>query len=79
MISTFLIKTALLSWGITIRDVKFDIDSECVIVNYTAKGTELSKSVSFQEIEQLFKTGSELHTAPGRSETGPAGPDIPIP
>jgi len=50
-----------------------------VIVNYTAKGTELSKSVSFQEIEQLFKTGSELHTAPGRSETGPAGPDIPLP
>ena len=76
MISTFILKTALLSWGITIQDVKFDIDGECVIVNYSMKGAQQRKAVSFQEIEQLFKTDSE---APAASPGGDLAPGHTIP
>ena len=54
MISVFIIKTALLRFGVVIQDVKFDIDGECIIVNYISKGEQKSKSVPFQEIEELF-------------------------
>lgn len=77
MISSFLIKTALLSYGISIQDVKFDIDGECIIVNYSKKGEQQRKAVPFQEIEQLFKADSEALAAPLAGDLATGDNDIP--
>lgn len=55
----FLIKTALLRFGVVISDVKFDVDGECVIVNYMMHGAPHRKAVPFSEIEQLFTSAPE--------------------
>jgi len=79
MISMFLIKTALLRWGIIIQDVKFDIDGECVIVNYRQGGEPHKKMVSFREIEELFVLDPEVPAAPVAGDRAPgyiSGPGI---
>ena len=59
----FLIKTALLRFGVVIRDVKFDVDNESVIVNFTLHGSQQSKSVPFAQIEQLFTSAADVPDA----------------
>ena len=59
MISMFLIKTALLRFGVVVQDVKFDVDGECVIVNYMMHGSKHRKAVPFSEVEQLFTSAPE--------------------
>jgi len=54
MIAIFLIKTALLRFGIVVQAIEFDVDNECVIVKYTLNCNPTTKSVPFSEIEQLF-------------------------
>lgn len=63
--SIFIIKTALLRFGVVIEEVKFDIDNEAIVVNYLKKGKKQSKSVPFSDIEDLFTFDSN----------GPAGPE----
>ena len=75
MISIFLIKTALLRFGVVISNVKFDVDGECVIVNYTMHGAQQVKSVSFSQIEQLFTSNPE---APGAYDPRDMGHDPPV-
>ena len=59
----FLIKTALLRFGVVIQDVKFDVDNESVIVNFTLHGAKQSKSVPFAQIEQLFTSAADVPDA----------------
>ena len=59
MISIFLIKTALLRFGIIVKDISFDVDNECVKVNYSKGGEEKTKSIPFSQIEELFNADSE--------------------
>lgn len=55
MISTiFLVKTALLRFGVVIQGVSFDVDHELIEVKYTLKGKEQTKSIPFSQIEELF-------------------------
>jgi len=59
MISIFLIKTALLRFGIIVKDISFDVDNECIKVNYMKAGQAETKSIPFSQIEELFKADSE--------------------
>lgn len=59
MISIFLIKTTLMRFGVVISEVKFDVDNECIAVNYTLHGSQQSKSVPFSQIEQLFTQATD--------------------
>jgi len=70
----FLIKTALLRFGIVVKDVKFDVDNEAVVVNYSLQGARQSKSVPFSEIEQLFTADSSGPAGPGACDPAPPGP-----
>ena len=73
----FLIKTALLRFGVVISDVKFDVDQECVVVNYTLQGSQQSKSVPFDEIERLFTStqdGPAAHDPRDVAHDPPPGP-----
>ena len=54
MISIFVLKTSLLRFGVVIQNVKFDIDNECIIVDYSMHGAQQRKIVPFSQIEQLF-------------------------
>ena len=70
MISIFIIKTALLRFGVVIQDVKFDVDNGCVIVNYTLQGAQQSKSVPFEQIEQLFTSAQDAPEAHDPRDVG---------
>lgn len=59
MISIFLIKTALLRFGIVVQDVSFDVDNERINVNYLQGGKPQTKSIRFSQIEELFTSDSE--------------------
>ena len=77
MISIFVLKTALLRFGVVVQDVSFDIDNECINVNYLLHGEKQIKSVPFSQIEDLFKSKPE---APESYETpyyAPSGPEQP--
>lgn len=50
----FLIKTALLRFGVVISEVKFDVDGKNIVVNYSLHGAQQTKIVAFSEIERLF-------------------------
>jgi len=71
----FLIKTALLRFGVVIQDVKFDVDNESVIVNFTLHGSQQSKSVPFAQIEQLFTSAQD---APEAYDPRDVGHDPPL-
>ena len=72
--SIFLIKTALLRFGVVVTDVSFDIDQECINVNYLRNGAAQTKSVSFQEIEQLFTSKATDPAGPRARYYPPPGP-----
>jgi len=74
MITTFLIKTALLRFGVVIQDVKFDVDNEVVVVNYTHSGEQQSKKVPFEDVEKLFTSEPEAPAARLSKNNGPTGP-----
>lgn len=59
MISVFLIKTALLRFGIVVKDISFDVDNECIKVNYSKSGKQETKLIPFSQIEELFTADSE--------------------
>jgi len=59
MISIFLLKTALLRFGIIVNDISFDVGNECIKVNYLMAGIEKIRSIPFSQIEELFKADSE--------------------
>ena len=59
MMSIFLIKTALLRFGVVIQGILFDVDNELVIVNYKQHGAQQTTSVPFQDIEQLFTSAQD--------------------
>lgn len=69
--SIFLIKVALLRFGIVIKGVKFDIDNEKIDVNYTQQGQQQIKSVPFSQIEALFTSTSSTPPDPGRPYYAP--------
>ena len=73
MISIFLIKTALLRFGIVVQGISFDVDNEKIDVKYTLQGMEQTKSVSFSQIEDLFKSDPGAPAAPGPSYYAPPG------
>ncbi len=73
MMSIFIIKTALLRFGVVVQEIKFDIDNECINVNYTLHGKDQTKSVPFSQIEALFTSDSEGQAGPGRPFIGPPG------
>lgn len=54
----FLIKTALLRFGVVIEGVKFDVDNEKIDVNYLQHGSQQIKTVSFSQIEALFTSAA---------------------
>lgn len=54
----FLVKTALLRFGVVIEGVSFDIDNEKIDVNYTQNGTQHLKSIPFSQIEALFTSAA---------------------
>lgn len=70
MMSIFLIKTALLRFGVVISDVKFDVDNECIMVNYTMHGTQQTKKVPFEQIEQLFTSAADVPEAHDPRDVG---------
>jgi hypothetical protein len=59
MISIFVLKTALLRFGVVVQDVSFDVDNECINVNYLLGGKKQTKSVPFSQIEALFTSKPE--------------------
>ena len=71
MISMFLIKTALLRFGVEIEGVKFDIDNEKVDINYTQHGQQQIKSVPFSQIEALFTSAASTPADTGRPYYAP--------
>ena len=73
MISIFLLKTALLRFGIIVQDISFDVDHECIQVNYTLNGGRQRKSISFSDIEDLFKSDSEAPAGPEADDNPPPG------
>ena len=73
MISIFLIKTALLRFGIIVKDISFDVDNECIKVNYFKGGETKTKSIPFSQIEELFKADSEAPTEPTVPYYAPPG------
>ena len=75
MMSIFLIKTALLRFGVVISDVKFDVDNGCIAVNYTLHGTQHNKKVPFEQIEQLFTSAQD---APAAHDPRDVGHDPPL-
>lgn len=50
----FLVKTALLRFGVVIEGVKFDVENAKIDVNYLQHGQQQIKTVSFRQIEELF-------------------------
>jgi len=64
MISIFLIKTALLRFGVVVQGISFDVDNEKIDVKYTLQGMEQTKSVTFSQIEDLFKSDSGCPAPP---------------
>lgn len=73
MISIFLIKTALLRFGVVVQGVSFDVDNEKIDVKYTLQGMEQTKSVTFSQIEELFTSDSGGPAAPGPPYYAPPG------
>ena len=74
MMMGFLIKRALLRFGVVVQDVKFDVDNECVLVNYLIHRKSQSKSFRFSEIEALFTSDSRGLAARLGNNNGPPGP-----
>ena len=62
MISTFIIETALLRFGVIIEGVKFDVDNKKIDVNYLQHGQQQIKTVSFSQIEALFTSTASTPT-----------------
>ena len=64
--AVFVLKTALLRYGITIDQVRFDVGGECIVVEYQLHGQAQTKSVPFAEIESLFSesTGRQSERPP---------------
>lgn len=60
----FLIKTALLRFGVVISEVKFDVDGENIVVNYSLHGARQTKIVAFSEIERLFNASQDAPEPP---------------
>jgi hypothetical protein len=60
----FLIKTALLRFGVVISEVKFDVDGENIVVNYSLHGVQQTKIVAFSEIERLFNASQNVPEPP---------------
>lgn len=77
MISIFLIKAALLRFGVVVQGISFDVDNEKIDVKYTLQGMEQTKSVTFSQIEELFK--SDSGGPPGRPTSDPGYPAQPGP
>lgn len=71
MISIFLIKTALMRFGIIIESVTFNADREQIIIIYTRQERSIVKIVPFSEIEELFTSAPE---APAASQAGDLAP-----
>jgi len=70
-IGIFVLKTALLRYGIIIQNVKFDVDQECIVIEYTLSGQAQSKQAPFAEIEALFSE------SPARPPGASPGGDLP--
>lgn len=77
MMSIFLIKTALLRFGIVVQSVSFDVDNEKINVKYMLKGVEQNKSIQFSQIEELFTSDSDGPAAYEPPYYAPNGPDTP--
>jgi len=73
MISIFLIKTALLRFGVVVQGISFDVDNEKIDVKYTLQGMEKTKSVAFSQIEDLFASDSGGPASPGPPYNAPPG------
>lgn len=67
----FLVKTALLRFGIVIEDVSFDVNNEKIDVNYTQNGRQQIKSVPFSQIEALFTSTASPPADPERPYYAP--------
>jgi hypothetical protein len=66
----FLIKTALLRFGVVISEVKFDVDGENIVVNYSLHGVRQTKIVAFSEIERLFNASQNAPEPPDPRDVG---------
>jgi len=77
MMIDFLIKTALMSAGITIDSVLFSRDGECIHIRYTQKGKSNTKTLSFHEIEDYFRTAPSARA--GSQEPSAMPPGAPQP
>ncbi len=62
----FLVKTALLRFGIVIEGISFDVNNEKIDVNYLQNGKQQLKSVPFSQIEDLFTSAASRPADPGR-------------
>lgn len=67
----FLVKTALLRFGIVIEGVSFDIDNEKIDVNYLHHGQQQIKSIPFSQIEELFTSAASTPADPERPYYAP--------
>lgn len=74
MMIDFLIKTALLTAGITIDSVVFSRDGECINIEYSQKGKSLAKTITFREIEAYFRTAPARRAGSQEPSAGPPGP-----
>ncbi len=77
-LSIFVLKTALLRFGVIIDQVRFDVNGETIVVEYQLHGVASTKSVPFAEIEDLFSESTARPPAalPGAdrpAEGPPAG------
>ena len=67
----FVLKTALLRYAIVIDQVRFDVDGECIVVEYSIHGRPETKTVPFADIESMFSESS------GRPPASPPVDDRP--
>jgi hypothetical protein len=75
MISIFLIKTALLRFGVVVQSVSFDVDNKRINVDYLHGDKQQTKSIQFSHIEGLFKSDSEAPADYKRPYYAPEGPE----
>jgi len=64
MMTTFMIKAALSRFGVAVQSIKFDVDNERIVVNFSMRGASQEKIIPFADIEELFADGSEARTYP---------------
>ena len=70
----FLIKTALMTAGITIDSVLFSRDGECIHIKYSQKGKPQVKTITFREIEDYFRTAPAGRAGAQEPPARPPGP-----